>query len=81
LLADLDALFIDSLFEWEAIYYGRVLPHHITERRHKLMRIQHDLEQKHFPTGNLPQRTGLYALAKQDAIDYLEQLFGERSAE
>jgi hypothetical protein len=81
LLADLDALFIDTLLEWEAIYSGRVLSHDIAERRIRLMKSQHDFDQKHFPTGNHPERDDLLALAEQDATDYLQSRFGDRSGE
>jgi hypothetical protein len=53
----------------------------ITERRRRLMQLQHELDKKHFPTGDLPHRRDLLILAEQDAIAYLEPMFRERSNE
>lgn len=77
LVMDLDALFIETLFEWESVYSGVLSNEEITERRRKLMHLQHELERKHFPTGDLPFRADLLALAEQDAIAYLKPLLRE----
>jgi len=77
LLADLDALFIEALFEWEGVFSAKFTNEEITERRRKLMQLQHELDKKHFPTGDLPSRSDLLALAEQDTITYLESMFRE----
>lgn len=79
LLRELDALFIEALFEWENIFSGKHTAEEITERRRKLMQLRHDAENKNFPTGDLPTRDDLFKLAEADAISYLEKLFGEGS--
>ncbi len=71
LLMDLDALFIEALFEWEGVFGGRFTNEEITERRRKLMELRRETEWKHFPTADLPTKPALVALAEQDAIDYL----------
>jgi hypothetical protein len=77
LLTDLDALFIEALFEWESVFSAKFTNEEITERRRRLMQLQHEMEGKHFPTGDLPNRADLLALAEQDAITYLESVFRE----
>src|SRR6185312_15254454 len=37
MLTDLDALFIEALFEWESVFSGKLTNEEITERRRKLM--------------------------------------------
>jgi hypothetical protein len=80
LLTDLDALFIEALFEWEGVFSGKFTNEEITERRRKLMQMEHELAGKHFPTGDLPNCPDLLALAEQDAIAYLEAMFREGTA-
>jgi len=77
LLTSLEALFIEALFEWECVFSAQFTNEEITERRRKLMQRQHELDGKHFPTGNLPTRSDLFALAEQDAVTYLEAMFRE----
>lgn len=77
LLMELDALFIQTLFEWESVFSGKFTTEEITERRRKLMDLQHNLQWKHFPTGDLPRRNDLFVLAERDAIPYLETMFRE----
>lgn len=77
---DLEALFIEVLYEWEGIYSGKFTNEEITERRRKLMLLKHDLDKKHFPTSDLPERSDLLILAEQDAIDYLEGIYTEGNA-
>jgi hypothetical protein len=79
LLMSLDALFIEALYEWEGVYSGRYDNEEIVERRRKLMQLRHDLDVKNFPTGDLPQRKDLMVLAENDAITYLESMFGQES--
>jgi hypothetical protein len=81
LLTDLDALFIEALFGWENVFSGAFTTEEITERRRRLMQLQHELGAKHFPTGDLPQRHDLLALAEQDAIAYLEHMVGDGNAQ
>jgi hypothetical protein len=77
LLMDIDALFIEALFEWESVFAGSLTNVEITERRRKLMELRHELEWKHFPTADLPRNSALITLAERDAIDYLESTFRE----
>jgi hypothetical protein len=74
----LDALFIEALFEWEGVFSGQFSNEEIADKRRKLMQLRHDIEVKHFPTGNLPMRNSLLRLAKEDAIAYLQDMFGPR---
>lgn len=80
LLMELDALFIEALFEWEGVFSGKFTNEEIIERRRKLMQLQHELEMKHFPSGDLPSRPDLLELAEKDTIAYLEATFREGSA-
>lgn len=77
LLTDLDALFIEGLFEWEGVFSGKFTDEEITERRRKLMQLQHEMDGKHFPTGDLPSRPDLLKLAEENTITYLESMFRE----
>jgi len=77
LLMEIDALFIETLFEWESVFSGKFTTEEITERRRKLMELQHSLQWKHFPTSDLPRRDDMFALAEQTAIPYLESMFRE----
>ena len=71
----LAALFIDAQIEWESIFAGKLTNDEITSRLRKLMKIQHDLEAKHFPNG-LPERKDLFRLAEAEAILYFKATFG-----
>jgi hypothetical protein len=77
LLMDLNSLFIEALFEWESVFAATLTTEEMTERRRKLMELRHELEWKHFPTGDLPSKPALLALAEQDAITYFENTFRE----
>jgi hypothetical protein len=59
------------------VFSAKFTNEEITERRRKLMQLQHELDKKHFPTGDLPSRPDLLALAEQDTITYLESMFRE----
>lgn len=72
----LDALFIEALFEWEAIFAGQLSNDEISERWRKLMQTQLDAQKEQFPDGDLPERSDLMTLAEQDAISYFESRFG-----
>jgi hypothetical protein len=65
----LDSMFIDALLEWENIFSGKYSDEQISNRRHKLMKLQHDAERKFFPTG-LPVKEKLFAAAQSEARDY-----------
>jgi hypothetical protein len=65
----LGAIFIDAQLEWEGIFSGRYTNEQITNRRHKLMKLQHDAERHNFPNG-LATRPALFAEAQQEAKDY-----------
>jgi hypothetical protein len=66
----LDALFFEALFEWESVFSAK-FTEEITQRRRKLVQLQHELDGKHFPTGDLPNRPDLLALAERDTITYV----------
>lgn len=76
LVVSLDALFIEALFEWERVYAGQLDDDEITKRRRKLMELRHDAEVREFPTGDLPERPDLLALAEEDAKGYFLRMFG-----
>lgn len=79
LVASFDLLLIEALYEAEGVYAGQYNDEEITERRRKLMRLRHETEIKHFPTGPLPERKDLLALADEAAITYFDSIFGPRS--
>jgi hypothetical protein len=65
----LDGMFIDALLEWENIFSGKYSDEQISNRRHKLMKLQHEAERKSFPTG-LPVKEKLFDAAQSEAKDY-----------
>jgi len=71
----LGSIFIDAQLEWENIFSGRYTDDQITNRRHKLMKQQHDAERISFPDG-LATRDSLFAQAQQDARDYFAATYG-----
>jgi hypothetical protein len=78
LVTSLEVLLIEVLYEAEGVYAGWFTNEDITDRRRKLMNLRHDADVKHFPTGNLPEREDLLALADEAAIAYFEAIFGPR---
>jgi hypothetical protein len=75
LCATLDALFIDCQMEWEDVYAGRLDEAEIIKRRHKLMILRLDADQKNLPNA-LPVNNKLLRLAKEDATTYFHATFG-----
>lgn len=71
----LGSIFIDAQLEWESIFSGRYTNEQITNRRHKLMRLQHDAERHNFPHG-LATKASLFAEAQQEAKDYFAATYG-----
>jgi hypothetical protein len=71
----LDAIFIDTQFEWENIFAGNYTDDEISARRRKLMRLRSEAERTHFPQGHAPRRK-LFALARQQAVTYLHGVYG-----
>jgi hypothetical protein len=67
------------LYEAERVYAGQFTDDEITELRRKLMRLRHEADVKHFPMGNLPERTDLLALADEAAAAYFDSIFGPRT--
>jgi hypothetical protein len=65
----LGSIFIDAQLEWESIFSGRYSNEQIANRRHKLMKLQHDAESRSFPSG-LPTKTALFEAAEKEAKDY-----------
>ena len=74
LCATLDALFIDCQMEWEEIFAGRLDEAEIIRRRHKLMTMRLDADQKNLPNA-LPVNAKLLRLAKDDATAYFQTTF------
>jgi hypothetical protein len=79
LVVTLEALRIEALYEAERVYAGQFTDDEITELRRKLMRLRHEADVKHFPMGNLPERTDLLALADEAAAAYFDSIFGPRT--
>ena len=79
LVTSLDLLLIETLYEAEGVFAGQFTNEEITERRRKLMTSRHAADVKHFPTGNLPERKDLLALADEAGIAYFESIFGPRT--
>lgn len=71
----LGSLFIDAQLEWESIFSGRYTNEQTTNRRHKLMKSQHDAERHNFPHG-LATKASLFAEAQQEAKDYFTATYG-----
>lgn len=65
----LDGIFIDAQLEWENIFSGRYSDEQIMNRRHKLMKLQHETERKNFPNG-LAEKEALVAAAEHEAEVY-----------
>jgi hypothetical protein len=78
LATSLEALLIEALYEAEGVYAGQFTETEITDRRRKLMRLRHEAAVKSFPTGNLPERGDLLALADEAAATYFDSMFGPR---
>ncbi len=71
----LEGLFIDAQLEWESIFSGRYTNDQITNRRYKLMKLQHEAERRNFPLG-LATKAALFAEAQQEAKDYFATTYG-----
>jgi hypothetical protein len=71
----LGSLLIDAQLEWESIFSGRYTNEQITNRRYKLMKLQHDAERHNFPHG-LATKASLFAEAQQEAKDYFTATYG-----
>jgi hypothetical protein len=71
----LGSIFIDAQLEWENIFSGRYPDDQIMNRRHKLMKLQHDAERTSFPDG-LATRDSLFSQAQQEAKEYFTVTYG-----
>jgi hypothetical protein len=71
----LDGIFIDAQLEWENIFSGRYTDDQIMNRRHKLMKLQHDVERTSFPDG-LATRASLFSQAQDEAKEYFSVTYG-----
>ncbi len=71
----LGSMFIDAQLEWENIFSGRYTDDQIMNRRHKLMKLQHDAEGNNFPDGLATQDT-FFAQPQQEAKDYFKATYG-----
>ena len=78
LCAAFDALFIETLLEWEDIAAGRIDEEKITKRWGRLMTLRLAADRKALPHG-LPRKAKLERLAKQDANAYLDVLSQEET--
>jgi hypothetical protein len=74
----LGSMFIDAQLEWENIFSGRYSDDQIANRRHKLMKLQHDAERHSFPNG-LTAKTALFRLAEEEASVYFKSMYGVNS--
>jgi hypothetical protein len=61
------------------MFGGRVEEAEITKRRHKLMTLRHDAEQKNLPSP-LPRRPVLWRLAEAEASAYINRTFPREAA-
>lgn len=61
----LTSLFIDAQLEWENIFYGRYTNDEISNRLHKLRKLQFEVEGKSFPEG-LGMRSSLLDEAQRN---------------
>ncbi len=71
----LETLFIDAQLEWEGVFSGRYTNEQISNRRHKLMKLQHEAERHNFPNG-LPAKGALFAEAQREATEYFAVTYG-----
>jgi hypothetical protein len=78
LATSLEALLIEPLYEAESVCAGQLAPHEITLRRRQLMKLRHDAELRHFPSGSLPERKRLFALAERSSLIYYASMFESR---
>jgi hypothetical protein len=70
----LGSIFIDAQLEWESVFSGRYTDEQITNRRHKLMKLQHDAELHNFPNG-IATREVLFREAQAEAERYFESIY------
>jgi hypothetical protein len=71
----LESIFIDAQLEWENIFSGRYTDEQIMNRRHKLMKLQHDAGRTGFPEG-LATQVSLFSQAQKEASDYFSATYG-----
>ncbi len=75
----LSGMFRDAQSEWESIFSGRYTNEQISNRRHKITKLQHETERKHFPHG-LAEKEAFVAEAEQEAVDYFATMYGVKIA-
>jgi hypothetical protein len=71
----LNSMFIDAQLEWENIFSGRYTDEQIMNRRHKLMKLQHEAERKNFPHG-LTEKELYVVEAEREAQQYFSATYG-----
>jgi hypothetical protein len=71
----LASIFIDAQLEWENIFSGRYTDDQIMNLRHKLMKLQHEVERTSFPDG-LATQDALFAESQKDAEEYFTATYG-----
>jgi hypothetical protein len=70
----LSSMFIDAQLEWENIFSGKYTDEEIMNRRHNLMKLQHDAERGNFSDG-LAVNDGLFSEAQQEATEYFKATY------
>jgi len=72
----LELLFIDTQYEWERIYAGKMGDDAIMTARRKIQRLRLEAERKHFPEGfEAPAK--LLPLAANEARNYMIMTYSE----
>ena len=71
----LNSMFIDAQLEWENIFVGRYTDEQILNRQHKLRKLQHETERKHFPHG-LAEKEAFVSEAEREAAEYFSATYG-----
>jgi hypothetical protein len=66
----LELLFIDTQYEWEKIYAGRMSEEDIMAARRKMQKLRLEAERKHFPDGFQPPLKQV-TLAAEEAQTYM----------
>jgi len=76
----LERLFIESQFEWENVYAGKLSADEIAERVRRLRHLQLEAETKVFPSG-FEHSERIFSLAKGEANAYFDEQYGVRSSD
>jgi hypothetical protein len=74
----LEILFIDTQYEWEKIYAGKMSEEDIMAARRKMQKLRLEAERNHFPDGFQPP-SKLVTLAAEEARAYMMLTYAESS--